>query len=239
MKINFKETEISVSSITEKIRSSMTDWLHNTQNKVSGIAFKSLITSLNTLINELNEYYKEWNEHCVSYNAKVFPKDWNQIKLDLMLYDVDQDYENVDITFYHKLRLENTEWSEEFTKLAIHEYKRFMFLILKYKNCAPPYIVDQVWHLHILYTKDYRNFCMMFNKEFIDHNPDRYYGSSHDSFKRTINLYKQEFGEYPPEEIWFNNDLHSKVSFVKNYIIPVDDWKATLKLLIKQIKNKF
>lgn len=49
------------------------------------------------------------------------------------------------------------------------------FLTIKYKNptleLAPPVIVDHVWDVHVMFTKQYRNDCDMLFGQFIDHNP--------------------------------------------------------------------
>jgi hypothetical protein len=31
--------------------------------------------------------------------------------------------------------------------------------------------IDNMWHIFLLYTKDYKNFCSQYFSEFIDHNP--------------------------------------------------------------------
>lgn len=40
------------------------------------------------------------------------------------------------------------------------------------KTLSPPnYIVDELWHLHIIYTKSYFNFCSNVFGEYLHHNP--------------------------------------------------------------------
>ena len=67
--------------------------------------------------------------------------------------------------------------------------------------------VDQVWHLHLLYTHSYWiEMCdRLLNKQ-IHHGPTK--GRQSESLKftdwylRTIELYKVNFGELPPDDIW-------------------------------------
>lgn len=57
--------------------------------------------------------------------------------------------------FKDRLASENN-WSIEFAEDAIQEYKRFMFLLSRCGHpVTPSEEVDQVWHLHLLFTKDY------------------------------------------------------------------------------------
>ena len=55
-------------------------------------------------------------------------------------------------TFTMRLEIENN-WDIEYTLRVIEEYKKFMFLscTAKHRVC-PSDEVDQVWHLHLLYT---------------------------------------------------------------------------------------
>src|SRR5579883_1698060 len=55
---------------------------------------------------------------------------------------------------------EEMEWDEEFTELAITEYKKFMLLANFFpEEMVPSIDVDTVWHLHLLYTRSYQEFC--------------------------------------------------------------------------------
>ncbi|MFL2939116.1 MAG: glycine-rich domain-containing protein, partial [Opitutales bacterium] len=62
---------------------------------------------------------------------------------------------NTEYGFQNRLAYENN-WSPKFTLEAIEEYKRFMYLLCRCEHTVTPSRdVDQVWHLHLLYTKDY------------------------------------------------------------------------------------
>ncbi|GMI45446.1 hypothetical protein TrCOL_g13578 [Triparma columacea] len=66
---------------------------------------------------------------------------------------------------------------------------------------SPPHSIDEVWHAHILYTKNYREYCLEVCGNFIDHNPE---GAAMDSksvvarmrrIAATIAAYEDTFGE--------------------------------------------
>src|ERR1700709_1185766 len=65
------------------------------------------------------------------------------------------DDESATITFSSKLAAVQN-WTAAFTQKAIDEYKRFIFLccILE-AGAAPSKAVDEVWHLHLTYTRSY------------------------------------------------------------------------------------
>ena len=96
--------------------------------------------------------------------------------------------------------------SEEIVDEAIAEYRRYMTLVsLGY---APLNMfsqqVDEVWHMHILFTQDYANFCEQTLGHFLHHNPktvqegveERKEGAA-----RFIEAYTTVFGSQPPS-IW-------------------------------------
>jgi len=58
-------------------------------------------------------------------------------------------------SFCGKLAKQN-RWSPTFTARVIEEYKRFAFLSVAAGHpVAPSDVVDQPWHLHLMYTQDY------------------------------------------------------------------------------------
>ena len=67
---------------------------------------------------------------------------------------------NSSFPFSAKLAKE-TGWSKTFTLRAIAEYKRFCYLaIVGGHPVAPSEVVDEVWHMHLIYSHEYwNNFC--------------------------------------------------------------------------------
>ena len=51
-------------------------------------------------------------------------------------------------------------WSHAFAARAIREYKRFLILAMEAGHpVTPSEAVDQVWHLHLVYTVSYWKGC--------------------------------------------------------------------------------
>lgn len=104
--------------------------------------------------------------------------------------------------------MRETGWTQDFAKRAIHEYKAFIYLVCTGGTLlAPSETVDRVWHLHLIYTRDYWDrFCAQVLKRPVHHSPsmggeaeDALYGGA---YERTRRLYRAEFGTAPPQEFW-------------------------------------
>jgi uncharacterized protein (TIGR04222 family) len=132
------------------------------------------------------------------------------------------------LSFSQRLAREN-RWSREHAQRAIREYKRFMFL-----GCAaghpvsPSEDVDQVWHLHLVYTKSYwKDFCGEVLKRPFHHSPTK--GGKDESAKfedwyaNTLESYRKFFGEEPPADIWPARPVHHELTWIdtrSNWIVP-------------------
>ena len=79
---------------------------------------------------------------------------WQQIS------DYQIDAPDAEYPFSARLAQEN-DWSLQFADLVIAEYKRFIYLSCITKQAlTPSREVDEAWHLHLTYTKDYWDrFC--------------------------------------------------------------------------------
>lgn len=89
---------------------------------------------------------------------------------------------------------------EEETTESIMEYVKFMILASTYDNMTPSITIDNIWHVHLLYTKDYANFCKLLpSGEFIHHNPTT--SPENDKYDNTLELYSKLFKSQPPS-IW-------------------------------------
>ncbi|PHM33399.1 glycine-rich domain-containing protein [Xenorhabdus innexi] len=97
-------------------------------------------------------------------------------------------------------------WSEEGAIDAIEQYKRFMYLIYKYNKSGiklvPSIEIDEIWHHHILDTKNYQKDCENIYGYFVHHSPfseltgDNKLDEVSINFMKTQQLYLEEFGEY-------------------------------------------
>lgn len=123
------------------------------------------------------------------------------------LREFELDDTNSQLTFTDRLVRENG-WTHEFAVRAILEYKKFIFLIaVSNQPLTPSDEVDQVWHLHLLYTHSYwEEMCGSLLNMQIHHGPTK--GGQNESSKftdwylRTIELYQDYFGSAPPVDIW-------------------------------------
>ena len=111
------------------------------------------------------------------------------------------------LPFVARLARENG-WTIAHAEAVIEEYRRFCFLAVR-AGCAvtPSDAVDQAWHLHLTYTRDYwERFCPEVLGRPLHHGPTaggraeqrRYYNQ----YAATLRAYEQAFGEAPPEAIW-------------------------------------
>lgn len=114
---------------------------------------------------------------------------------------------NAVIPFSKKIA-QTENWTTNFTRDAIQEYKRFVYLCCIAKNGASPSIVvDKVWHMHLLYTTEYwKNFCPNILQRELHHFPNVGgiidYKKHHDWYLETLTLYIQVFKQNPPPEFW-------------------------------------
>lgn len=111
------------------------------------------------------------------------------------------------LPFSAKLAKEQN-WTVHFTQRAILEYKRFIFLCCVLDNGASPStIVDEVWHLHLTYTRSYWNdFCKNTLGKDLHHIPSKG-GNDEDHkhlewYKETLAQYKVYFDSEAPADIW-------------------------------------
>lgn len=132
-----------------------------------------------------------------------------------------------DFTFTERLARENG-WALEYTLRAVEQYKRFMFLICVAEHpLTPSDQVDQVWHLHLLYTESYwSDFCDETLGRKIHHGPTKGGPQEHNKFtdwyEKTKATYTEFFMEKPPADIWPDSKTRfSKINFRR---ISLDDF---------------
>lgn len=99
-------------------------------------------------------------------------------------------------------------WSVGKTERVIDEYRRFAFLAATGETqVTPSDAVDQVWHLHLTYTRDYwERFCPDVLGKPLHHGPtsggpderNRFFAQYADTLAR----YQAAFGAPPPSDIW-------------------------------------
>ena len=125
---------------------------------------------------------------------------WNR------LLALDLDAADTELPFSARLARDNG-WSADFARLAIEEYKKFCFLAVHAGHrVTPSDQVDQVWHLHLLYSHHYwEALCRDTLETPLYHGPTRGGAAEgrkfHDWYEATLASYRRCFGE-PPRDVW-------------------------------------
>ncbi|EDP96178.1 hypothetical protein U8527_14800 [Kordia algicida OT-1] len=149
---------------------------------------------------------------------------WDKIRS----FEIDDAHSS--FTFTDRLARENN-WTLAYTLRAVLEYKKFLFLIaISDVPQTPSDQIDQVWHLHLLYTQSYWiDFCQNTINKQIHHGPTK--GSEEkqlfkEQYTKTLELYESVFLKKPPKDIWVDVDTRFKeihftrVNRHRNWIIP-------------------
>src|SRR4029453_18794520 len=136
------------------------------------------------------------------------------------------------LPFADRLAREN-QWSDMHAERVIREYKRFIFLAMVAGHpVTPSDEVDQVWHLHLLYTRSYwERFCGGVLGRPLHHDPTaggRGEGTKFEHwYDRTLESYRRIFGP-PPQDIWpiaairFGVDLQfARINARRNCVIAI------------------
>lgn len=112
------------------------------------------------------------------------------------------------LPFAARLARENG-WSAAQAERVLAEYKRFCFLAATTGHeVTPSDAVDQAWHLHLTYSRDYwERFCPLLGRP-LHHEPSSGGAASgHHYFERyaeTLQSYERVFGEKAPADLWPN-----------------------------------
>lgn len=129
---------------------------------------------------------------------------WNR------LLAVDLDAADSALPFSARLARDNG-WPRDFAARAIEEYRKFCFLVVHAGHAVTPSDeVDQVWHLHLLYSRHYwEALCRDALERPLHHGPTaggpaegRKYRSWYED---TLASYRRYFGE-PPQDLWPASD---------------------------------
>lgn len=118
------------------------------------------------------------------------------------------EFDAVDVALPFSARLaRDNNWSVDFAERAIEEYKKFAFLAMTAGHpVTPSDEVDQVWHLHLLYTRSYwEDFTRILGKP-LHHGPTLGGVNEgckfHAWYENTLCSYSKVFAVAPPADIW-------------------------------------
>src|SRR6188474_1845667 len=118
------------------------------------------------------------------------------------------DFDAADIVFPFSARLaRENRWPRAFAARAIEEYRKFCFLAVRAGHpVTPSDEVDQVWHLHLTYSRHYWDtLCRDTLGTALHHGPTEggpaEDGKFHRWYENTLASYRRYFGE-PPKDLW-------------------------------------
>ncbi|WP_437959400.1 hypothetical protein WME76_06915 [Sorangium sp. So ce119] len=99
--------------------------------------------------------------------------------------------------------------SIEVARGIVEELRRYLLLLATHgaeNYNIPAGDVDDMWHIFLLFSADYRAFCDRLGAGFIDHAPlpDEEIDSPRvqSNYRRLLLDYEATFGEKPPRHIW-------------------------------------
>ncbi len=107
-------------------------------------------------------------------------------------------------------------WTPRYTQAVIEEYRKFVFLAVASGHIATPSkAIDEAWHLHLLYTRNYWDeFCGPVLGRPLHHHPSSGSGAEERRFEgcyeQTLASYEAMFGVEPPSEIWLRSAMPRK-----------------------------
>ncbi len=120
--------------------------------------------------------------------------------------------------YVNRLGTENN-WDFNYTIRVIEEYKKFLFIFANdHKPVSPSHPIDEAWHTHILYTKDYFDDLTKILGTMLHHEPETGKNDQteinqlKDWYTNTLDRYHNYF-EDEPKDIW-------TIEKSKNYSIP-------------------
>ncbi len=114
--------------------------------------------------------------------------------------------EDAELSFVDRLARDNG-WSRPFAAQVFDEYLRFCFLAMTAGHAVTPSDeVDQAWHLHLTYSRDYwGRFCPEVLGAPLHHGPTaggaRERARYAEQYARTLRSYERVFGT-PPLAVW-------------------------------------
>lgn len=134
---------------------------------------------------------------------------------------------NSALKFSGRLARENN-WNKNYALKLVDEYKKFVFLAKHAGHPVTPSVeVDEVWHLHMIYTQSYWvDMCKTLDFQ-LHHGPTKGGKAENDKYtnwyEKTLESYRKYFGE-PPADCW----PESKIRFAPTNTIKIDKSKFFL-----------
>jgi uncharacterized protein (TIGR04222 family) len=171
---------------------------------------------------------------CPDHILKTFTDAEYQTYDRLNAYNLDRP--DAALAFSQRLAKEN-RWTRDYADRAIREYKRFAFLaVVAGHPVSPSDQVDQVWHLHLTYTRSYwQEFCDEILAMPLHHEPTQGGAAERakhrDWYRATLESYERIFGMEPPSDFWPATAVRfgpasqfARLNTHQNWILPKPQW---------------
>ena len=147
------------------------------------------------------------------------------------------------VSFSDKL-MQATGWTRGHCERAITEYRRFLLLAAEAGHpVSPSPDVDEVWHLHLLYTRSYwDDLCPNVLGFRLHHEPAT--GTTNDRAKlddwyaRTLSSYQVIFGEAAPSDVWAVKPAHvfvQRVDPTRSVVLSKGMWYLAIAVIVTLI----
>lgn len=109
-----------------------------------------------------------------------------------------QKIDELDLNYVAEMMIHRENWDEQEAYKAVIRYKKFLKLLCKYSDIplAPVPDIDEVWHTHILHTKNYTRDCLDIFGKFAHHTPVQEGDARMEEvLDNTTKLYWKEYNE--------------------------------------------
>lgn len=97
-------------------------------------------------------------------------------------------------------------WTEAFAAQAETEYRRFVYLATLGRSVTPSPAVDEVWHTHLMFTRNYWGGFQALLPAPLHHEPGTDTPGDaarlREQYLETLSLYERTFGEEAPADCW-------------------------------------
>lgn len=154
---------------------------------------------------------------------------------------------DVRLGFTARLARENG-WRRAHAARVVAEYRRFVYLTqVADGTMTPSDAVDQAWHLHLTYTRDYWDrLCGEVLGRQLHHGPTRGGATEDATFRRcyqeTRALYRAEFGHPPPADIWPEPDIrfgeasaYRRINTARAWVLPRLRWPRPVATVLRAV----
>ncbi len=119
---------------------------------------------------------------------------------------------SLDLSYLSERLVNKHQWELKDAEDSVRRYKNCLILLVKYPGTAfiPTPDIDEVWHAHILHTKEYLRDSKEIFGRFLHHDPvttkttDERKQEMNHNYIKLAQLYEREFHELYPQYLDFS-----------------------------------